>query len=149
MCGGVLTLCALQAVDFSKTGIAMTEPMPKYLPLRPDFMAPSPRVLVSPSGFLDFEETDEEEDDAFDGIDSEKRRMRYYTSDKALGKLFRNIDERHFLVKMQERQRISNKSLGSGSTLMKKMLEYARHWARQYGIIYVHQKKLARQIRLS
>lgn len=55
----------------------MTEQMPKYPRYRPDFMAPSPRIIVSPSGHLDIADSDEEEDVAFDGIDSEKPRMRY------------------------------------------------------------------------
>lgn len=126
----------------------MTEQMPRYPRPRPDFMAPSPRVFVSPTGFLDFEDTDEEEDAAFDGIDSEKSRMRYYTSQKALGKLFRNIDERQFVAKMQQRQRGASQLLGGGRpTVMMSLLTYVRHWATQYGVIFSHHKALARQIR--
>lgn len=146
----LLTLCDFKAVDFSKTGIAMTEPMPRYPRYRPDFMSPSPRFSVSPNGFLDFEETEEEDDDAFDGIDLEKPRMRYYTSTKALGHLFRNIDEQHFLANMQQRQRGASNALASGrSTLMQSLLNYAKHWAVQYGVEYRHHKSLARQIRQS
>lgn len=140
----------LQAVDFSKTGIPMTEPMPRYPRVRPDYMAPSPRVNISSSGFLGFEDADEEEDDAFDGIDSEKSRMRYYMSNKALGFLFRDIDERQFVANMQQRQRAASNDLNSGrSTLMKSLLSYAKYLAIQWGVIYDHHTALARQIRQS
>lgn len=146
----MLTTIAFQAVDFSKTGRAMTEPMPKHPRVRPDFMAPSPRVFVSPEGFLDFETTDEEEDDAFDGIDSEKARMQYYTSQKALGHLFRDIDERQFLTKMQQRRRGASKLQGQGrETLMVSLLRYAQYWTGRWGVQYDHQKILARRIRQS
>lgn len=128
----------------------MTEPMPRYPRLRPDFMAPSPRVYVSAAGFLDFEDMEEEEDDAFEGIDSEKSSMRYYTSQKALGHLFRDIDERQFVTKMQQRQRRATLLLPSGQpTLIQSLWSYAKGWASQYGVTYDHHKSLARQIRQS
>lgn len=113
------------AVDFSKTGIPvrMIPPsyshhrssflqadisrIPKIKPYRPDFMAPSPRVDIAENiatlqGNEDHGE--DEDDDDEEGIPGYK----YYKSHKALGKLFRGIDEIAFLDELDSAIRPSD-----------------------------------------
>lgn len=66
--------------------------------LRPDFLAPGPRIIMQDSGptILDDEElNDEDEDDLT--ADLLPRSHHYYTSRKVLGQLYRAIDEERFL----------------------------------------------------
>ena len=73
-----LASMASTAVEFSKTGIAVDiTRVPKHPRFRPDFMAPSPRVVVSEQGYLDLEEEDNEEDAGLEGLDPERRSVRY------------------------------------------------------------------------
>lgn len=138
---------ASTAVDFSKTGIPVSiKEIPRYTRVKPDFMAPSPRVVVSENGFLDFEEDDDEEDDAFEGLDTERRRTRFYRSDKALGHLYRAIDEGKFLHNMQNQHRQIN-SRPLKDDLMSVLLAYVKKWAAQYGVLYDHHLTLAANIR--
>ncbi|CAK4030745.1 RNA-dependent RNA polymerase 1 [Lecanosticta acicola] len=137
---------ASTAVDFSKTGIPVDmRSAPKMARCKPDFMAPDPRVVISESGYLDFEEDEVEDDDAFEGLDIERRPMRYYFSQKTLGHLYRNIDERMFLAKMQQQHRTLAPSL-KPQDLLPRVLKYVKHWASQYGLIYSHHKALAKDI---
>lgn len=108
-------------------------------------MAPSPRVIVSEQGYIAFEDEDEDEDVAFEGIDTERRSYRFYRSDKALGHLFRAIDERQFIDKMQVDRAAYPRD--NGQELMETVLEYAQRWADQYGVLYGHHRTLARNIR--
>lgn len=146
-----LAAMASTAVDFSKTGIPvdMTDAnFPRYDRNRPDFMSPSPRVVPDPHGLLSLQEDDANEEDAFEALDAERRPMRYYESEKVLGKLFRNIDEGKFLKNMHyncfdpaaERSQPSN-------GVMEKLLAYVKRQASRFGILYDHQKDLARDIR--
>lgn len=138
---------ASDAVDFSKTGIPVDiKRMPKHNRCRPDFMTPSPRVVVSEKGLLGLEDEDMEDDDAFDDLDSEWRPFRYYASDKALGHLFRAIDERQFLASMQQEHRTLAAACSRSSDLLGRLLTYVKHWAVQYGVIYAHHKTLATDI---
>ncbi|KAK1090155.1 hypothetical protein LTR48_008854, partial [Friedmanniomyces endolithicus] len=58
---------ASTAVDYSKTGIPINiREAPRYDSRRPDFMAPSPRVVVSEKGYFDLEEDDNQDDEAFE-----------------------------------------------------------------------------------
>ncbi|EGP83253.1 RNA-directed RNA polymerase [Zymoseptoria tritici IPO323] len=141
-----LSAMASTAVDFSKTGIPVNlAQMPRYDRCKPDFMAPSPRVIVSEQGYIAFEDEDEDEDVAFEGIDTERRSYRFYRSDKALGHLFRAIDERQFIDKMQVDRAAYPRD--NGQELMETVLEYAQRWADQYGVLYGHHRTLARNIR--
>ncbi|KAK4553479.1 hypothetical protein LTR86_009536 [Recurvomyces mirabilis] len=138
---------ASTAVDYSKTGIAVNmKECPKYNRYRPDFMSPSPRFIVSGEGYLDLEEDDQDDDDAFEGLDSERRPYHYYESQKALGLLYRSIDERKFLVGMQQNQRLL---IGNAPSvpMLERVLEYAMHWGTQYGLQYQNYMTLARNIR--
>ncbi len=137
---------ASTAVDSSKTGIFVnTKAIPRYPKYRPDFMAPSPRVVVSDGGYLDFEEEDVEDDPAFEDLDAKKKPFRYYQSPHVLGQLYRAIDEQQFLAKMHgDRQSI----MASGQiNLMSRLLQYMERMASQYGILFTHHTDLARDIR--
>ena len=136
---------ASTAVDFSKTGIAVVmKQLPKYDRLRPDFMAPSPRIHVTETGEVEIEGLDEINDDAFEGIDEERRPLRYYKSHKVLGELYRNIDENRFLDGIhQHNQRRQRSSHG----FMTKFCDYVLHQASLYGVLYEGYMDLARDIR--
>ncbi|KAF3927885.1 hypothetical protein ABW20_dc0105360 [Dactylellina cionopaga] len=105
------------AVDFPKTGVPVRiGEIPRTPTTRPDFLAPSPSVrfvsgklrLHSTTEDADSDDEDEGSDsniltssvDADDPFAAEKRYL-YYESPKALGHLFRAIDEFQF-VKMWE-----------------------------------------------
>jgi hypothetical protein len=142
-----LAQMASTAVDYSKTGIPVDmKRCPKYDRQRPDFMAPSPRVIVSEKGYLDLEEDDPNDDEAFEGVDDEKRPYHYYESQKALGHLYRAIDERQFIDTMQR----EHNSVGQNSNpsyLLARVLDYVLKWASQYGVMYQHHDTLALDIR--
>ncbi|KAL8770253.1 MAG: hypothetical protein Q9194_005219 [Teloschistes cf. exilis] len=99
------------AVDFSKTGIPVDQvdltKLPRSPRERPDFQAPGPRVLLENAisiaemeyGWND--ESDYENDDN-DMADS-RPGIRYYSSNKVLGQLYRLIDERDFFTEIQRR----------------------------------------------
>ena len=111
------------AVDYSKTGIQVrvipiknTEAieddfmqvsihqLPKYPKARPDFQAPGPQVLIEKSVALEGQdlETPSDGDDEFDEAAAYgPQRLRYYASEKVLGKLYRAIDERQFFSMIQ------------------------------------------------
>lgn len=129
-----------------KTGIFVDfRSMPKYDRCRPDFMSPSPRVVVSQAGSLDLEDDDFDEDPAFEDIDVEKRAIRYYESQKVLGKLYRAIDEQRFLARMnQDRQYVTG---GSPNDMLAKLLTYMQRMAGQYLILFTHHLDFAREIR--
>ena len=138
---------ASTAVDFSKTGIAVDmKQLPKYDRFRPDFMAPSPRVHVTETGEVEIEELDEINDDAFEGIDEERRPLRYYKSQKVLGQLYRNIDEKRFLDDMhQHKSRVWSTKSSHG--FITNLCNYVLHQASLYGVLYEGYMDLARDIR--
>lgn len=102
---------------------------------------------MSELGHLDLDEDDREDDEAFDGIDSEKRPNRYYRSEKALGVLYRNIDEGEFLRDMQKVRRDRMALASSSQGLLASFLHYVKHWTSQYVIMYEHHSQLAADIR--
>lgn len=139
---------ASTAVDFSKTGISVNmRECPRYNRCRPDFMEPSPRVIVSKTGFLDLENEDNKDDEAFEDLDAERRAFRYYKSDKVLGKLYRAIDERRFLTRMQQEQRTHMLSSNITSNLLKTLLAYMKRQATHNGFQFDHHYELAVEIR--
>lgn len=105
---------------------------------------------MSPEGFLDLEADDRDDDEALDGIDSELKPHRYYTSKKTLGVLYRNIDEGEFLHNLQSARRnrmITHAAAFGTNRLMNELLRYVLHNTSQYGVIYDHHRKLAAEIR--
>ncbi|KAI3540164.1 RNA-dependent RNA polymerase [Colletotrichum filicis] len=80
------------AVDFSKTGIPVArEDIPKAPIFRPDFLAPAPPAQLYDRTQIDFLGKDEAVDDDDDDFVPS---YRYYKSDKILGELYRNVDEK-------------------------------------------------------
>lgn len=147
-CVGIAAM-ASTAVDFSKTGIAVDmAQLPKYKRLRPDFMAPSPRIYVAGSGEIEInEEDDAAEDDAFEGIDVEVKPMRYYPSEKALGDLYRNIDEERFLTNMQTLRHSRMKLITPSCDLMNTLCDYVLGQAKALGVLHDHHLDFAREVR--
>jgi len=88
--------------------------MPRYPRVRPDFQARGPRVLVEKT--INFEKLDAldapDEDNEVDELASYgPPKVRYYDSEKVLGRLYREIDERKFFAGIEERsQRTSLES---------------------------------------
>ncbi|KAI8314942.1 hypothetical protein K4K61_003388 [Colletotrichum sp. SAR11_59] len=89
-----LTLAGLHstAVDFSKTGIPVDpREIPKAPRFRPDFLAPAPPARIFNRSEIEFlapeNPTDEDEEEVLPA-------HQYYKSEKILGVLYRNVDER-------------------------------------------------------
>ncbi|PCD44887.1 hypothetical protein AU210_000337 [Fusarium oxysporum f. sp. radicis-cucumerinum] len=81
------------AVDFSKTGIPVdVKALPKNPPFRPDFLATAPPLKTYEKGQIAHLRDDDEDDNADDGMTRYK--AKYYESDKILGRLYRNVDEK-------------------------------------------------------
>lgn len=117
---------------------------------RPDFMAPSPRVEMASGGLnvlLENDNMDEQEleNDPVSALDPETRRIRYYKSDKAIGHLYRAIDEHRFLHDLHNDRRQQRDP--QDSTLMPKLLDYVRR--NNTLLEWKHNRKLARQIKES
>ena len=86
--------------------------MPRHSRVRPDFLAPGPRVLVDEDVKLIDDETPSDDEDNEDAIDDGPQ-TKYYKSHKILGKLYRAIDERDLLDEIQKRSKsyIGNQGL--------------------------------------
>lgn len=91
-----LAQMASTAVDFPKTGVKVDKnELPRCSPVRPDFLAPGPRMFVEKERTLEqMENLDQEDGEDNVGI-------KYYESEKILGHLYRAIDEKEFLREMQ------------------------------------------------
>jgi hypothetical protein len=87
----------------------------------------------------------------FEGLDAERRPQRYYFSHKALGHLYRAINERDFLDDLHRARLNSVKVQPSAAHGQRQPLEkvyhYLQHWALQYGLIWKHHLVLARDIK--
>ena len=115
------------AVDFQKTGIAVDmSQKPRMRKCKPDFMAPSPRMLTVGQK-LEIDEDNfalsDDEGKVDDAVRPGKgdRRTRFYESSKALGQLYRAIDERAFLDELQ-----SESTRSGGETVMQKLWAYVQ-----------------------
>ena len=139
---------ASTAVDYSKTGIAVEmKGCPNNNHFKPDFMSPSPRVVVSEHGYLRLKEEEDQGEEALEDLDAEQRPYRYYESQKALGQLFRAIDERKFLDSMQRKHELTRDIAQITKSVLDRLLEYMKKWSSQYGVGYTHQENFARHIR--
>ena len=96
---------ASTAVDYAKSGIKVNQhEIPKFdKTLKPDFMAPNPRVHIE-KGKVVLEEKVAGVRDAYELFHDEGSK-KYYYSEKALGKLFRRIDEKKFFHKREHSSR--------------------------------------------
>lgn len=100
--------------------------MPPHSNVRPDFQAPGPRVLVD-EGIKVQEDSDDEMDDKDD--DNEEASMpqlRYYPSQKVLGKLYRAIDEHEIFEQIQRQSRSSKESLNPGQDALGRVWKYVQ-----------------------
>ncbi|GAD91500.1 RNA-dependent RNA polymerase, putative [Paecilomyces variotii No. 5] len=107
------------AVDFSKTGKPVdVQLIPRSPRSRPDFMAPSPRIRVEDSLAI----LEEEQQYMADSDDEEEQSgIRYYKSQRALGHLYRAVDEREFLQELQ------SSSKDKTSDLLNQLWEYIKN----------------------
>ncbi|KAF4448632.1 hypothetical protein F53441_7981 [Fusarium austroafricanum] len=81
------------AVDFSKTGIPVNiKDLPKNPRFRPDFLASAPPLKLYDKGEIDHIYDEDEDDDGDD--DMARYKTKYYFSEKILGYLYRNVDEK-------------------------------------------------------
>ncbi|GAB1736230.1 hypothetical protein NU219Hw_g6903t1 [Hortaea werneckii] len=143
---------ASTAVDYSKTGIGVNvKEIPKHDRCRPDFMAPSPRVFISGQGYMDFEDEEYADDDAFEGMDLEKKPYRYYESKKALGHLFRAIDERRFIYSVQREHKLltGSEKMPATERLLDRLFAHMKQSAKSWALLWEHHVNLARDIKLS
>ncbi|EFR03506.1 RNA-dependent RNA polymerase 1 [Nannizzia gypsea CBS 118893] len=113
--GVCLTLARLHstAVDYSKSGIAVdVMSIPKAPRVRPDFMAPSPRIRVEDSieSILREKESTVQDDD---DDDNDRAKIRYYKSHNILGRLYRSIDEQSFLHQLRDAGAVDNNNRNS------------------------------------
>ncbi|THV87176.1 RNA-directed RNA polymerase [Aureobasidium pullulans] len=137
---------ASQAVDFSKTGIAVSmDRAPRVPRVKPDFMAPSPRVILESGGLASFQDAleneQDEENDPISDLDG-VRPIRYYRSEKALGHLYRAIDEHQFLETMQNVPKLAH---GLEDTVLDTLWTYIQQHISV--VQWQHHTDLARQIR--
>ncbi|KAJ9226183.1 hypothetical protein DTO027B5_5867 [Paecilomyces variotii] len=97
------------AVDFSKTGKPVdVRLIPRSPRSRPDFMAPSPRIRVEDS----FSILEDKEQYMVDSDDEEEQSgIRYYKSQRALGHLYRAVDEKAFLEELQSSSKAKRSNL--------------------------------------
>ena len=120
---------------------------PRYDRCKPDFMASGPRVILY-EGVPVLETDDshglylEDEDDVLQDLDPEGPRILYYRSFKALGCLYRAIDEQEFLTAVQSGKR---KGTAASQNVLKKVLQYVRDKTR--GIIWDHLRPWAIDIK--
>jgi hypothetical protein len=96
--------------------------------VKPDFMAPGPRVRIDTDDIsVLIEETAEADpNDAFAALDPENRKIVYYESHSALGKLFRHIDERKFYNQLRELSK-PQRAPDSPSDALRQAFRYVRY----------------------
>ncbi|KAH6386628.1 RNA-dependent RNA polymerase [Parastagonospora nodorum] len=124
----LLAKLASDAVDFSKSGVpAKTSDIPRDIDIiRPDFMAPGHNFVINDLGsteLQDLEIEDIEDPDSLSILDHDMSRVRYYRSKKALGHLYRAIDEREFFDHMKS-DFAAMQSSTPGLSLMQKLEQY-------------------------
>jgi hypothetical protein len=72
-------------------------------------------------------------------------RIRYYRSEKALGHLYRNIDEKKFFDRMKGNFDAMRHNLSDGKSLMQKLEHYVDRETR--GILWEHHTDFAADMR--
>ncbi|KAK4694786.1 RNA-dependent RNA polymerase, partial [Lecanoromycetidae sp. Uapishka_2] len=129
-----------ECVDFKQ--------LPKYPKFRPDFQAPGPRVLIEKE--INFE--DEEEPSTSDGnkeLDEVasygQQKVRYYESQKVLGKLYREIDEFEILKAIQEHSLPAIPGRNAARSLSDAVWNYVNE--RTALIIWEHHNDFARDVK--
>ncbi|KAL5116812.1 hypothetical protein ACEQ8H_005293 [Pleosporales sp. CAS-2024a] len=147
-----LAKLASDAVDFSKSGVpANMADIPRGNDkIRPDFMAPGHNFITNDMGATELEDLEMEDIDDPDSIsvlDPDKSHMRYYRSEKALGYLYRNIDERQFFERMKGEFAAMQQSHGGGGgeSLVQKLERYIDRETR--GVQWGHHTDFAEELR--
>jgi hypothetical protein len=136
---------ASHAVDYPKTGLPVNmHQRPKFdATWKPDFMAPNPKIKVAKItdlwADLKFEDA-EQLQDPFGALTQSDRKIRYYESQKVLGKLFRSIDERGFYLNIK-RHWTSDEGSPLLHTALNKVYQYSA------GFEYEHHMEEAKKIR--
>lgn len=116
--------------------------MPKSSNVRPDFQAPGPRVLIEENIRLEEMDVPEEGEDE-DEPEETAPALRYYRSEKVLGKLYRAIDEQDFFTEIQRQSRSPSNPQSTG--LAEKVWEYVQNKAAL--IQYEHYLGFARDVK--
>jgi hypothetical protein len=145
----LLAKLASDAVDFSKSGIpAEMAQIPRGTDhIRPDFMAPGSNLVINEMGAAELEELEGEDIDDPDGVsvlDADKARARYYRSNKILGVLYRDIDEKKFFDRMKNDFETFRRRWG-GESLVQKLERYVIREIR--GVQWEHHWDFAEQLR--
>ena len=122
--------------------------MPKSSFVRPDFQAPGPRVLINNTvnlgegqgpddfqGQYDIEELD----------DISQPPIRYYPSEKVLGKLYRAIDEQKFFEEIQTHPGHFGRPVTSQRSLLDRVWRYVEE--KTALIQWQHFEEFARDIK--
>ncbi|PSN62624.1 rna-dependent rna polymeras-like protein [Corynespora cassiicola Philippines] len=144
-----LAKLASDAVDFSKSGIPVDMRLAPTSndQIRPDFMATGPGLILNELGAADLEEiatNDIDEPDSLSLLDPDQSKIRHYRSPKALGVLYRQIDEKTFLARMKRDFQQARMSMGDGS-LIQKLHEYLDRETRQ--VLWEHHREFAEELR--
>lgn len=120
--------------------------MPKYSNIRPDFQAPGPRVLIDKAIKFEEEELDEDTRDEIDDLLTFKKpKVRYYESQKVLGKMYRSIDEHKFFEEIQRQSRPSSGHRNPPRSLVDTVWKYVEQQTTL--IQWKHYMGMARDIR--
>lgn len=114
----------LHPIDRSKQ--ADLTKMPRHSNVRPDFQAPGPRVLVDKSINVQEDSDDEPDDRDDDNEEASMPQLRYYPSQKVLGKLYRVIDEHEIFKQIQRQSRSSKESLKPGKDAITRVWNYVQ-----------------------
>ena len=137
---------ASTAVDFSKTGIKVDMMQaPRSNTYRPDFMAPGPFIKLdqtTPRIAYQEEALEEDEEDIVAAQDPDKRTTKYYESDKALGVLYRRIDEAAFYDEINKHASGFTKKRG---IVAQKIWDYVQGQVQL--VFWGHHVPLAREIK--
>ncbi|KAF1929053.1 RdRP-domain-containing protein [Didymella exigua CBS 183.55] len=140
----MLARLASDAVDFSKSG----NPIPPGADsVRPDFMAPGRSLVINDLGTAELDELEDDDVDDPDSLsvlDPEKSRIRYYKSHKALGELYRRIDEKKFFTQMRDSFQTVQTAL-HGESLLEKLERYVDREA--IGLQWEHHQAFATELR--
>ncbi|KAF3004792.1 hypothetical protein E8E13_002785 [Curvularia kusanoi] len=147
----MLAKLASDAVDFSKSGnpADMSQIPPGRDHFKPDFMAPGHSFSINELGAAelnDIEDDDVDDPDTLSVLDPEKGRSRYYKSYKALGELYRRIDEKKFFTQMRDNfETAQTKFAWGGETLLQKLDHYIDRKA--VGVQWTHHLEFAKNLR--
>ncbi|KAJ4345158.1 hypothetical protein N0V95_005883 [Ascochyta clinopodiicola] len=146
----MLAKLASDAVDFSKSGNpADMSQIPQGVDsVRPDFMAPGRNLVVNDLGAAELDELEDDDDvddpDSLSVLDPEKAKIRYYRSQKALGQLYRRIDEKQFFTQMRDNFQAAQNTQ-QHETLLQKLERYVDREA--LAIQWTHHRIFAEQLR--